>query len=189
MHSLLRIIPSLLLTMLGGFLVFGSIFDWPIYLAAKDLTERGDASQQWPSTRGRIVQTKMETSSRMTSGRSSKEIPIYLPVVIYHYQPDGSVESVFEGDTIQIGLTWSKYSRDAKDLLARYPVGASVDVYYDPNNPQKSVLKTGAHPSAEQHRDAIHFEAVSLGVIGGLISVFSLLNAVRRWRQKTPRFV
>jgi hypothetical protein len=64
----------------------------------------------------------------------------YRPTVEYVYCHN-SIE--YRGDKIRSLLAIYNFKGPAKRLCARYPSGAAVDVYLDPNNPSHSVLEPG----------------------------------------------
>ena len=91
------------------------------------------AAQTWPGTTG-IVLVSTVQSKRI--GRSHKT----YPVVVYQYTVNGQG---FQGQTIKAGeqfLTVSVMGQP-QATVARYPVGASITVYYNPANPAESVLE------------------------------------------------
>ena len=90
-------------------------------------------AQSWSSTMGVVISSTIQV--RYTS-RSRSEIPI----VVYQYQVDGKS---FQGQTIKAGeqfLNIRLYG-DAQKTVDRYPVGAQVMVYFDPENPAQSALE------------------------------------------------
>jgi hypothetical protein len=64
--------------------------------------------------------------------------------VLYDYRlSNGNYSS----DQIGFGKFDSADVSDAQAIINSYPVGTSVKVYYDPQSPDFSVLKTGTHGS------------------------------------------
>jgi len=96
-------------------------------------TSRRRAAARWESTRGTILMTTIQVQRTGTARRE-------VPVVRYAYQVG---QEAFQGSTIRAGDELSGLSLDghARNVLARYPVGASVLVYYDPANPTQSALE------------------------------------------------
>ncbi len=98
--------------------------------------QRGEAraSAGWPATEGKIIHTEVRASS---SGDSLNTV--YYPQIRYEYSVLGQT---YTGSQITFGGTPAKNTlREAKKALAAYPYGASVTVYYNPENPQDAVLK------------------------------------------------
>lgn len=119
---------------------------------------KGSASN-WPTTEGQILESKMEKG---TSGTGSNRTIQWYPTVKYQYEVDGST---YEGDRIIFGSSAELLS----STLDRYPVGATVNVFYNPDNPESAVLQTGSTSSMYLY--------VVLGpilaIIGTILLVFS----------------
>ncbi len=62
--------------------------------------------------------------------------------VKYEYEVNGQL---YVGDRVNIGpMQKSVNPRKSQEILARYPVGGNVTVYYNPANPQEAVLEREA---------------------------------------------
>ena len=75
---------------------------------------------------------------RLSRRRGSKGSSVAYPVVQYSYQVMGQMlqgRGVIPGP--ETGGSW------AHKVVERYPAGAQVMVYYDPNNPSDAVLERG----------------------------------------------
>jgi hypothetical protein len=89
----------------------------------------------WPSTEGIVRGTEvLETSGFGTKGGS-----VFQPVITYEYSVGGVSHT---GKRIKL-VDISSSSRYAHRVVARYPVGTGVTVYYDPDSPQDAVLQRG----------------------------------------------
>ncbi len=121
------------------------------------------ASRSWPSTPGQVTASRLVVVTPTPSGDSttdSEAVTMYSVQVQYAYQAGG--ES-FTGSRVTLSDFASSEQADVEHLLARYPAGKTVQIYYDPQNPGSSVLEPG-------------FTAgmwVPLAV-GGLLTVFGL---------------
>lgn len=91
------------------------------------------AAQAWSSTTGNVL---MSTIQVRRSGRSRSEIP----VVVYQYEVRGQM---YQGQVIRAGDQYGtiRVMGQAQATVARYPVGMSVTVYYDPANPANAALE------------------------------------------------
>lgn len=85
----------------------------------------------WLPVAGTIVES--------TTGFSSS----YHPQIQYEYVHDGRRLRGLEVRTHKFMGTWPGA---ANKVLARYPVGASVTVYVDPEDPEDAVLEPGGDP-------------------------------------------
>ena len=95
------------------------------------------ASSAWPTVGGVIVKSEIETqTSTASSDGKQKSETVQHPKIIYQYQIDGQN---YKGTRI----SFSSSSGDARQIVARYPQGQSVQVYYNPDHPQRAVLVPG----------------------------------------------
>ena len=87
---------------------------------------------QWPSTMGTVVNSYLER-------RSSSDGSTNYPVVQYSYQVGGQMyQSSKLAPGPEVGGT------GAGKVVARYPAGAQVLVFYDPQKPSDAVLERKA---------------------------------------------
>ena len=102
--------------------------------------KKAQASQGWPSTAGLINESRVAHSTHTdTDGDSSDS---YTPYIEYTYQVGGQT---YTGRDLTFGFTQG-YGNEAKaqSVLAKYPPGAQVSVYYDPTDPRQAVLERQA---------------------------------------------
>jgi hypothetical protein len=125
---------------LGGLLtalVFSGI---GYYLLSKalHLRRQAAAAEHWPTAIGTVIAADIE--KRVS--KSQDEFDTFVPQVRYAYLVNGSHR---EGRVIRFGLDGMGYvvEKQARDHIARYPVGATVPVRYDPQDPEQAVLETG----------------------------------------------
>ena len=92
---------------------------------------RAQASQAWPAVAGQITGSRLGT-------QSSDDGTSYFPMVHYQYAVAGQA---YQNDRIVFGGGITGNRGPAETILARYPVGHTVPVYYNPANPQEAVLE------------------------------------------------
>ena len=98
------------------------------------------ASTTWPSVEGQVVSASVEHAGHFHKG------PDYYASVTYRYQVDGEVYTSNRYELITGGRYY--YNRDdAAEEIRPYPVGASVQVFYDPSDPAQAVLSPGPNGS------------------------------------------
>jgi hypothetical protein len=96
---------------------------------------KAQATYDWPSTPGTVVVSEikeMGPSDNLT----------YDPIVTYEYHLDGKA---FRSSKLKIAdefLTDGSYAQ-AEELTRNFPIGRNVDVIYNPDAPQESVLVEG----------------------------------------------
>ena len=100
----------------------------------------GARSTHWPRAIGTIV------SSKVGERRDSEGSMMYSADISYRYSVHGNE---LTGDTVKFGgqLELNSQTR-AEKLVEKYPAGASVPVFYDPDDPRKCVLEPGKNPVA-----------------------------------------
>jgi hypothetical protein len=91
------------------------------------------AAQTWPSTSGTVLMSTVQTKR---TGRSRST----YPVVVYQYSVNGQN---YQGQRIKAGEQFLsiRVAGEAQATAARYPVGSTVTVYYNPSNPAESALE------------------------------------------------
>ena len=90
------------------------------------------AVQSWSSAMGTVLASYLER-------RSSSDGSTNYPVVQYSYQVGGQS---YQGAKIAPGMEVG--GTGAGKVVNRYPQGAQVMVFYDPNNPSDAVLEKKA---------------------------------------------
>ena len=98
------------------------------------ILQNARASADWPSVEGRI------TSSLVDHSTDAEGADSYSPEVTFVYVEDGRS---YESHTIKFGENSYSSERKAQEILSRYPMGQTVTVFYDPENPEKAVLEPG----------------------------------------------
>ena len=103
-----------------------------MYRRSKQAQEVREASQEWFSTSGQVVKSRVEVSGG--------EVTSVRPRVVYEYTVGGQryqSQQIRAGDT----LLSIRASGDAYKIIDRYPEGATVTVYYDPADPAQAALE------------------------------------------------
>ena len=89
--------------------------------------------RQWPSTMGTVLTSQLEARHSSEGGWTN------YPVVQYSYRVSGqSYQSTKLAPGPEVGGT------GAGKVVARYPAGAQVMVFYNPQNASDAVLETKA---------------------------------------------
>ena len=144
---------TLLLT--AGILVFvlfilNAIFLGIIFFMRRKMT----VVSQWPSTIGVVQMSTIEQRSSSEGGYTD------YPVVQYSYQIGGQAyQSMKLAPGPEVGGT------GARKVVAKYPAGAQVMVFYDPQNPSEAVLERKAPAQWIMWLILIIFDCALCGVI------------------------
>ena len=91
------------------------------------------AVSQWPSTMGTVISSYLERRHSGDNGSTN------YPVVQYSYQVSGQA---YQGAKIAPGPEVG--GSGAGKVVARYPAGAQVMVFYNPQDPADAVLERKA---------------------------------------------
>lgn len=106
-------------------------------------------SKRWPTAPGHVTGSGIVRQSS-SSSRSTGSGPItnnytYKAEIVYKYDVEGET---YVNNQVRMSDISSSNQRAAETTKARYPVGAEVTVYYDPNNTERSVLEPGGSGGA-----------------------------------------
>ncbi|HSL31612.1 MAG TPA: DUF3592 domain-containing protein [Anaerolineales bacterium] len=117
-----------LLSICGSLVIFDAIFLGIILFTRRKVAAAG----AWPSTLGTVEESRIQMRSNSDGGRTS------YPLVRYSYQVMGRP---YQSQKIMPGMDVG--GSGAQKVVARYPVGAQVMVYYNPENPSEALLERG----------------------------------------------
>jgi hypothetical protein len=104
---------------------------------------QGRRSLGWPTAPGTILYTGLETHE--STDEDGDTSITYGASINYRYTVSGQD---YEGARRSFSDVRTSSRRRAEQILARYPQGAAVDIYYDPGDPTSSVLEAGVGMSA-----------------------------------------
>jgi hypothetical protein len=113
--------------------VFFSV--WYAFLFVLNNTyQEAEQAKQWPTVMGTIFESRVQ--SRTSSSATGTE---FDPIIRYQYRVQRQQ---------YVNNTWQKIGnsptrREAQDIVERYPQGKRTTVYYEPADPQNSVLVPG----------------------------------------------
>jgi len=140
-------------TGIAGFLLLGGVaLVVFIFLGRSYYYSR--ASQSWPFT---LESEVLSSHVIRSTSQAQRGAPDYVPKIRYKYQV---ADQWYAGDQLSFWFA-NRSSKNADKIVARYPEGESVRVFYNPGRPDMSVLEPG------------HF----FGGTMGLIIVFVFLGA------------
>lgn len=112
------------------FFLIGAALSWWGW----SILQKARVSAEWPSVSGQITESNLEFD------RGGEDGDTYTPRVSYSY----TVNSVsYESYAIKFGENTYSSEREAQEILARYPAGQVVQVYYDPSDPDSAILEPG----------------------------------------------
>lgn len=115
-----------LLSICGSLVIFDAIFLGIILFTRRKVSK----ASTWPSTLGTVTESRIQMRSNSDGGRTS------YPLVRYAYQIMGRA---YECLKVMPGMDVG--GSGAHRVVSRYPVGAQVMVYYNPENPSEALLE------------------------------------------------
>jgi hypothetical protein len=114
-------------------LSLGAIASWFVFSAKR----KRRAALAWPSTEGRIVESRVE--SKMLPG--DRPNTRFAPRITYEYSVHGRA---YRSERVAFDeIFWSLAPQAARTTVARYPSDTQVTVYYNPRRPEEAVLERG----------------------------------------------
>ncbi len=120
--------------------------------------KKAQASLSWPHTQGKVLESYVRQDTREDFEDNTTTV-VYFPEVRYGYTVNGEE---YVGRQISFGgVPGGTRPSLAQKVVDRYPEGAEVTVYYNPDKPSEAVLEHGAPSSA-------------LLVIGGILLALGL---------------
>ncbi|MBN1546207.1 MAG: DUF3137 domain-containing protein [Syntrophaceae bacterium] len=95
-------------------------------------------SKTWPTVEGNIIRSEIEQYAGAGGEGTNAETTVQeYAKIAYQYLVDGRQ---YESDKI----SFSSSSKNAGQLVSRYPKGKTVRVYYNPDKPKQAVLVPGS---------------------------------------------
>jgi hypothetical protein len=119
----------------GPVSIFAACFGLAALMLFLAVHRRSKQAQGWPKVAGEIVRSEVESFREMTGGHTTT---MYRPAVEYAYEVR---RLALRGTQIKLDATVSGTQAYAEKVTAKYPVGAAVEVHYDPDNPGTAALE------------------------------------------------
>ena len=111
---------------LGALTAYGTVRMW----------RKNAQTGNWPTVTGVIVSSELESQ---TNRHQRKPIRTYGAAIRYAYEVEGKS---YDSDQVQLGGTSeTTESADFERMVARYPEGTRVTVYYDPTDPATATIE------------------------------------------------
>jgi len=103
-----------------------------VLLYALRLILKGIASRGWPSSKARVVDSRVKEIA--TRGIT------YFPRITYEYRVG---DDVLRSDRLRVCLVRSRNRGKAERTVETYPIGREVQAYWNPKNEKEAVLIPG----------------------------------------------
>jgi hypothetical protein len=120
----------------GGWIVVAFALAFPGIIAVATVVKLGEAkrAQSWTRASGRITRSELATETR-------QDRKVQVPRIEYEYKVGFHT---LVGKRVSFAELLA--GPQAKEAIARYPVGASVPVYFNPANPSEAVIERDLPP-------------------------------------------
>jgi len=155
------------------FLMFGGIL-----FNVLRMRSQMQAASHWDRIEGVITVSRVD----QPPSHVSDDLNDATPVIRYRYRVGGQD---LESDQVRIGGTALTTRVLAGGLVARYPVGARVDVHIDPNDPKNVLLE----PGQQGNLTALIVFAIVFGFIAAILTAHSIAGHVLYTSNGAPLFV
>jgi len=132
----------------------------------------GQSSMSWPTTQGKVISSAVEEDQHSRIKKSFK------PRIEYQYALE---KKEYVGSEISHHDVGYGDRVNADNIVAKYPVGFQLDVYYDPDDYSRAVLEPG------NSWRAYLFLAVPIAMLGfGLLGLWSVRTGGSRNQKNQP---
>ena len=121
------------------------------------------ASTTWPTAGGKIIRSEIERSENSSASQDADmaaDVPEYAKIS-YEYTVGGK-------RYVSSKISFSVFTNNPRQVVARYPKGKTVRVYYHPEKPNQAVLVPGA---ASANYAPYIFAGVFIMLGAGLLSM------------------
>lgn len=139
---------------------------------------RFQAAGGWTKTEGIITASNVD----QPAAHVSDDLNDATPIIRYRYRAGGQE---LNGDQVMIGGLPMTTRVLAGQLVARYPVGARVDVYIDPSDPKSTLLE----PAAQSNLVSLLVFTVTFGFAAAILVAHSIAGRVLHAANGAPLFV
>ena len=160
-------------TLLGSVLLLGALGMIPATFVSLQEQARIAEAPHWPATPGTVLSSTVEW-------RPTRYHRDYFARLRYTYVVDGIPRS---SGVVGYSFNGGDFGRDAaaaRTFAARYPVGSTVTVHYDPKDPASAMLFPG--DGSTEMSMVVLIAVAGLAELGGALACFAVAKRRRRAR-------
>jgi hypothetical protein len=134
--------------------------------------KKAKRSLSWPETKGTVIKSEVVVEeSVFGSDEQGQSQPMYTADISYTYQVD---DMLYTSDRISFaGKTSYSKPDKAEMIVAKYPDGSNVSVFYDQSNPKEAILERSAKGSGVLLVAGVIF--LVIGLISLVVGIVLLL--------------
>jgi hypothetical protein len=130
-------------------------------------------SRNWPHVQGKVIESRVQRNQQLSTRT------FFKPIVVYRYEVGGKP---YTADRISHQDFGDADESAAHSICAPYPTGASVEVFYNPENPAAGLLEPGL-----TWRSYFSLLIAPLTLALGLGSIFSARFFGKRRRERLAK--
>ena len=104
----------------------------------------GERASSWLSVQGTITSSEVRVQPGSADRDGVTNPDTYDATVVYRYEVNGVS---YSSARVSYGGNSFYLEGSAKKIVSEYPPGSSIQVFYNPQNPQVSTLQRGYNPS------------------------------------------
>jgi hypothetical protein len=121
-------------------LVAGAAGAGAYFLGRRGLAEmrRGRVSPTWPSAVATVLYSQVASQTRTDAKGLNRTV--FVPVIEYEYEVGGEL---YQAARLSFGDAAEASAAAAEHIVSRYPVGAGIEVRYDPKDPFNATIDSG----------------------------------------------
>lgn len=168
-----RLLTGATLLLIG---IFVGHTQWIALPQAQGDRDRAVAAQAWPRVTARVTLSQVK-EIRISRGKTT--VSAWIPDIRYHYAVQGRE---WQGATRRVYEAPLERPEKVAPILARYPVGAAIEVAVSPADPALAVIEPGHEQALERQISDLQQVSVVLLLVGGLIC--ALFMALARWQKR-----
>lgn len=122
------------------------------------------AGASWRPTLATVIYAEVATET--VKNRGGRDAERFVPVIAYEYEIDGAP---YQAARLRFGDTSSANLADAEKVVERFPVGAGIEIRYDPNAPSEATI--------ESDTDRFEYRMIA-GIALAVLAVAALISAM-----------
>jgi len=156
------------------FVVIGLALSWAAFLDHR----KAQAALGWPATQGKVL----ASSVREVGG----DLTTYKPDILYEYHAHGLHHSA---KVWRFGVFSNSSKSKAEAIIAEYPYGRDITVFFNPQNPADAVLVPGEVTWVARFVIGLVFAVIGLFSCWVGISAYLKDQQARHWPATTGRIM
>jgi hypothetical protein len=145
-------------------IIFGIIGALATWYGLRTIKKNQEATQ-WPTVMGTITGSELE--SYISTDSDGDQTTMYSPLITYEYEVEGDV---YTSTRVKVmAPSSSNIASMQRKKLEPYPVGAAVEVHYNPFSPEDALLEIST--------SKINLPLI-IGIVSDLVALYAALQMI-----------